>query len=258
MTGLWRADTVAWLIALALLPVAALVILDQGIPGAARLALAAATVGAWQLVFRVARGVPFTAAGAVTVAAVGALASPDLAAWQIVLAVSFGTVTGELVFGGWGRNVLSAATLTLAFLQFSFSQAAPPEPGLPLAVASLPGAVLLLACGIAAAPILVSAALAAIAVAWLTATAGALLPALGPLVFAAVFLAADPVASAATAPGRWINGALAGGLAALFLASGMEPPRAAVFAALLAAIFAPLADAAAIAAFHRRRSPADG
>ena len=49
----------------------------------------------------------------VTAVAVGVLASSKLAAWQLILGVSFGSVIGELVFGGWGRNFLNSAVVTL-------------------------------------------------------------------------------------------------------------------------------------------------
>ena len=76
-----------------------------------------------EVVFRVALGVPFAPAGAVIAVAAGALAPQDAPLWQIMIAVSFGTVIGELVFGGWGRNMLSAGVVTLASTTYVVSGA---------------------------------------------------------------------------------------------------------------------------------------
>ena len=62
------------------------------------------------------------------------------------------------------------------------------------------------------------------------------------LAFGLVFLIGHPVAAAATNAGRWIYGALAGGLIALFSQGGTDFAEAVVFASLMASIFAPLID----------------
>src|SRR5690606_32677192 len=76
----------------------------------------------------------------------------------------------------------------------------------------------------------------------------------GSLAIGLVFLVGDPVASAATRWGRWIYGALAGGLASLFgwAGTGIDGPQPIVMAALVASLFAPLIDAGVIAATLRR------
>jgi drug/metabolite transporter (DMT)-like permease len=68
----------------------------------------------------------------------------------------------------------------------------------------------------------------------------------GSIVLTLLYLAADPVSSAATNPGRWIYGLLVGGLAVLFATVG-PAFGAAVFAVLLGSIFAPLLDRIVIA-----------
>ena len=59
-------------------------------------------------------------------------------------------------------------------------------------------------------------------------------------------LLGDPVASASTRVGRLMYGALGGGLVCLFLANAVAAPNSAVFAVLIAQIFAPLIDQIAI------------
>ncbi len=89
--------------------------------------------------------------------------------------------------------------------------------------------------------------------------AGAELSAYDTAVFVAlVLLVCDPVASAATAMGRWLYGALFGGLVVLFAAywGGAAPVQIAVAAALIASLAAPLLDEIAITvwiAVRRRR-----
>jgi Na+-transporting NADH:ubiquinone oxidoreductase subunit B len=72
---------------------------------------------------------------------------------------------------------------------------------------------------------------------------------------AILFLVCDAPSGAATNGGRIAHGLLAGSLIAILgIAGGWAAPvRAAVFAALLASIFAPLIDRAVIAVHIRRR-----
>lgn len=62
-------------------------------------------------------------------------------------------------------------------------------------------------------------------------------------------LVADPVASASTPPGRWLYGAVYGGLVAAFAVvwTNAAPVQLVVSAALLASLSAPLPDELAIA-----------
>jgi Na+-transporting NADH:ubiquinone oxidoreductase subunit B len=69
-----------------------------------------------------------------------------------------------------------------------------------------------------------------------------------------VFLACDPVSAASTNPGRWVYGIIVGGMAMLGRSSGAGDGT--VFAILVASIFAPLIDQAALFAnlwLRRRR-----
>lgn len=241
--GVWSADTVSWVLFAALLPTIAIIAVEQGSNGILRLALAAGVIAFWQVVFAIARGIPPSPSGAITAVAVAVLAPGPLGAWQIVLAVSFGTVIGELIFGGWGRNFLSTAVITLAFLYFSFS-GVPHEPAGPwIVLATVPAALMLLATGILSWRVVAAAAIGFLAV-----SAGFDQSndshASGALAFGLVFLVGDPVAAASTNTGRLVYGALAGGLAGLFGAAayGFGAPQSVVFAALLASVFAPLID----------------
>ncbi|MDJ0631339.1 MAG: RnfABCDGE type electron transport complex subunit D [Rhodobacter sp.] len=250
--GLWTPDTVGWLLVAAGAPVAVAMILDQGPDGLIRLALGLAVVAAWQSLFRFNMGVMPAPASAITALAVAVMAPHEVPLWQIGFAVSFGAVVGELIFGGWGRNFLNASAVALSFLSLSVPNADFVAGDAGLALAVVPGAIMLALTGIL--PISILAAFATAL--WVAAMALGLTPQIlaapGTLVFAVVFLVADPVASAATPLGRWVQGALAGAFTA-FLMTGTSVPQAVVFAALLAGLFAPLVDQGIIALHLRWR-----
>lgn len=251
-SGVWTRATVGWVLAAALLPVVAALFWTQEARIGITIMAGLVVVAFWQAIFRMMQGVPTTPAGAVTVVALTVLAPADLTVWQIVLAISFGTVLGELVFGGWGRNVFSPAAVTLAFLYLSFPELSGPTSGSLVLFAVALAAAMLVATGILAWQIPVAALFGWGLTRW---SLGAdLFPpeAVGSLAFAAVFLVGDPVASAVTRAGRWLCGGLAGMLAALF-ATGTDITQALVFAALLASIIAPLVDQGAITAQTNRR-----
>ena len=140
--------------------------------------------------------------------------------------------------------------VSLALLVFSF-------PGIALlggegwiTAATLPGGFLLFAVGLISGRVLL-AALAAALLAGVVQGGGLLPQAVATLAFGLVFLGCDPVGSASTRPGRWVHGALIGGLTVAFagaafpgLTSADPAPgqNALVFAVLLAGVFAPLVD----------------
>lgn len=237
-SGIWTRGTVGWLLVAAALPVAVELVLEQGAAGALRLGVGCAVVLFWQALFRLATGAPASPTALVTALTLSFFLPPDTAIWQVAISATFGAIIGELVFGGWGRNFLSPGVVAVAFFALSFPNVSLWASGTGLALAVLPGAILLVVTGILSLPVMVS--FAAVLVAGSGGTES-LQGVAGTFAFAAVFLVADPVASAATRPGRWIFGALAGGLTALFM-TVTEVPRAVVFAALLAGVFAPLID----------------
>lgn len=253
--GAWSRDAVGWVVVAALLPPLAVLLAESGGPAALRIAVALAAIAAWQGIFRLAAGVPMSPTAAVTAIAVGVLAPGEMALWQLVLAVTFGTVLGELVFGGWGRNVLSAAVVTLAFVFVSFPDIRQPTAGPWMALACVPSALVLLATGILSWRVLASSLAAFAATATYVGADVDAVAGLGAVAFGLIFLAGDPVSSPSTAIGRVLYGALAGALAGHLghRFGNLGAPQAIVFAVLLASIFAPLIDHAVIAAWARRR-----
>ncbi len=140
--GLWDRETVALLLLAALLPMALTWLWFGGVAALGRLALALVISGGWHLVFMLARAQPPSLSGALAALAVAMLAPEDLGLVRLVLGISFGAVFGELVFGGWGRNVVHPATVTLAFLGFGFPAFPWPDLDLPVVWAALPAALI--------------------------------------------------------------------------------------------------------------------
>ncbi len=238
----------------ALLPPVLVALAARGPAMLTVLATALAVTLFWELTFAQVRKRDITWHGLATALIVTAMLPGDTAPLQLGIALSLGVVLGELVFGGRGFGFLSPAAASLAFLSFSFPGAILAETGGWVAFATLPGAALLLVTGLISWRVLAAAVLA------FAAAAAALDTALSPveaaaMLFGLVFLTCDPVASAATNGGRWLYGALAGGLIAVFGGSGPDP-AALVFATLLASIFAPLLDHLVVLAHARRRERA--
>lgn len=250
--GIWDRETVALLLLAALLPVVVTWLWFEGVDAVVRLLLALLVAGGWHVIFMLARAQPPSLAGVVTALAVAILSPEGLGHFLFVLGISFGTVIGELIFGGWGRNLLNPATVTLAFLGYGFPAASWPELVAPVAWAAIPAAGLGVAIGVISGRIVAGAVFVLVA-------ATLLGPPIAPPLIASgavlVLLVCDPVASASTAPGRWMNGLIYGLLVALFTAgwSGAAPLQLAVSAALFASLAAPLLDEVAVALWLIRR-----
>ena len=250
--GLWDRETVALLLLAAFMPLALAWLWFGGTEAIGRLALALVVSGLWHLIFMVARAQAPSFAGALTALAVAMLAPSGLGPLAVILGISFGSVMAELVFGGWGRNVVNPATVTLAFLGFSWPAAPWPELVLPIAWAAIPAAILGIVFGLLSLRIMAGAAVAAI----LALTAGIDLSEVLPVAgIVLVLLVCDPVASATTPLGRWLNGLLYGALIVLFAATwtNAAPTQIAVSAALLASLAAPALDEAALFIWLTRR-----
>ncbi len=250
--GLWSTETIGWVVAAALLPVVSVTLVTFGVNAALTLAMAFLVATGWQVLFRQTLGTPFSPSGAVTAVALAVLGPPDAELWQTALAASFGLVIGDLVFGGWGRNVVPAPVVALAFAFLSFPNLAPATPDVMIVWASALGGAVLLATGVIDARILTGFAAAFT----LTFSLAGDSPApTGALALGAIILVADPACAAGTRPGRWAHGVLAGSLAALlaWAGPGSAASQPIVFAALLAAIFTPVADYVAIGVAHARR-----
>lgn len=252
--GLWTRETVAALTLVALMPLAVFWLWASGLAGVVNLILVILIIGCWHLVFMLVRAQPPSLSALVTALSITVLAPEELGVFRLVLGVSFGVVMGELIFGGWGRNVLNPATVTLAFLGFGFPTAPWPSFDAPIAWAAIPAAALGAALGIMPLALLLSAA----AVATVAFFMG-LLP--EPVLFAAgiglVLLVADPVTAAATGLGRVLNGALYALFVVFFTSgwSGAAPVQVTVASALLASLAAPLLDEISIQlwVFRRRK-----
>ncbi|PWJ16953.1 RnfABCDGE type electron transport complex subunit D [Jannaschia seohaensis] len=251
--GLWTRETVALLTVAALMPLALFWIWFGGSAAVFRLALVLLVIAIWQLVFMLSRAQPPSLSLLVTALAIAMLAPEGLSVFQFVLGISFGVVIGELIFGGWGRNVVNPGTVALAFLGFGFPAAPWPVFDTPLAWAAIPAAGLGLVIGVMPSALV----LAGLAVGAIVATFGLVSD---PVLFAAgivfVLLVCDPVTSAATTLGGWVQGATYGALVVLFGGawSGAAPPQIAVAAALLSSLAAPLFDDIALRLWvHRRR-----
>jgi Na+-transporting NADH:ubiquinone oxidoreductase subunit B len=250
MRGLWDREMVALLLLAALMPMALVWLWFGGLDAAARLALVIS--GGWHLIFMLARAQPPSLAGAITALAVAMLAPKDLGLLRLVLGISFGVVFGELVFGGWGRNVVNPATVTLAFLGFGFPAFPWPDFVPPVAWAAIPAALIGMAAGVMPAGVIGGAvAVGALAVA-LGLPVDHVIPVAGIVL---VLLVADPVASSATTLGRWLCGALYGALVLMFATGwgGAAPVQLSVAAALLTSLAAPLLDEIAIGLWLQRR-----
>lgn len=236
----------------ALIPPLAVTLTERGPAGLKLLAAALAVSLIWDLIFTRARRQQPSWHSLPTALIVTVMTLPSLPLWQLALALSFGLVIGEQIFGGRGFGFLNAAAVTLAFLVFAFPGTALQEASPALGYATLPGLALLLAAGLVFWRVVFALALGlSVGLAMNVGTppgVGLVLPA----IFAVTFLVADPVASAATQAGRWLYGFAAGLLAALFTPLGMA--EALVFAALLAGLAAPLIDDIVIRAQVGRRS----
>lgn len=250
--GLWDREMVAMLLLLALMPMALTWLWFGGAEAVGRLLFVLLISGLWHVIFMLVRAQPPSFAGALTGLAVAMLAPQELSLFQLVLGISFGSVMAELIFGGWGRNVLNPATVTIAFLGFGFPAAPWPDFALPVAWAAIPALALGMLLGVMSARLIVGA-LAVILIAWLADLPIApVLPAFGIVL---ALLVSDPVTSASTRTGGWLNGALYGALVTLFAVGWGHgaPVQVAVSAALLASLAAPLLDEIAIALWTARR-----
>ncbi|MCK0140626.1 RnfABCDGE type electron transport complex subunit D [Aliiroseovarius sp. F47248L] len=250
--GLWDRETVALLLLAAVMPLALFWLWYGGAQALAAFGLAALCLAVWSLVFMLARAQPPSFAFLVTSLAIAMLAPENLGVFRLVLGISFGAVIGELVFGGWGRNVVNPAAVTLSFLGFGFPGFAWPGFDDPVIWASIPAALIGVATGVMPAAVFGGALLVLGAAAMFGAPVEAVLPSAGIVL---VLLVADPVTSATTTIGRWLNGALYGGLVVMFAAgwSGAAPIQMAVAAALLTSLAAPLLDEIAISLWIAQR-----
>jgi len=255
MRGAWTADRIAAAFLVAVLPPLAAVFYEQGADLILVLIVALLVTLGWQIVFAWTRHSLIGWDGIVTAIAFVVMLPAAVPVWQIAMALSFGVVTGELIFGGRGRTFLNPAAVGLAFLFFSFPTSTPGAASGLIGLATLPGAVLLVLLGLISWRVII-AAFAGFAVAALLAGIADPLALFssGSFAFGLIFLACDPVSAAATNPGRLIYGGFLGAFTvALGAAGGEIETSAVVFAVLLGSIFAPVIDHTVVWLHSRRR-----
>lgn len=252
MRGIWDRETVALFLLAAALPLAVAWLQATGMAGVSRLCFVLLAAGIWHVVFMLARAQPPSFAGALTALAIAMLAPTDLGPLPMLIGISFGVVAGELAFGGWGRNIVNPATVTLAFLGFGFPASA--WPGLPVQLGWAAGmaAFIGIATGVMSWRIIAGAS-AMIGMSWYAGWMAQ--PLITALCVILVLVVCDPATSATTRPGRWLYGLLYGALALVFAAGWQTaaPVQIAVSATLLASLAAPLLDEIAIRLWLSRR-----
>lgn len=234
--------------------IAPLAVVATADPERFALNLVAALVAAlvWEGIFATLRRRVLSFHGVTTAFIVAVVLPPEIAIWQIVFAVSLGVILGELVFGGRGFGFVQPAAVALSLLLISFPELQLRQSTTALAVATVPGAVLLLLMGLISWRVLVGAIIASAVLLALRGAEMEPVTVATAMAFALVFLVCDPISAAATPIGRWIYGALAGGLVIVFSPPGAPTAEAMVFAALMASVFAPLIDHVVIL-IHARR-----
>ncbi|MCO4847854.1 MAG: RnfABCDGE type electron transport complex subunit D [Yoonia sp.] len=212
----------------------------------------------WEAVFAALRKYPFSFHGLTTALIFVVMIPPTLPLWQLVLMLSLGVILGELIFGGRGYGFINPAVVALCLLVFSFPQVQLPPASQSLALAVVPGAVWLLLLGLISARVIAGTVLGIVGLMFLGGTGVHILTIGTALGFGLIFLICDPTGAAATNPGRWIYGVLAGGLIILF--SGGQNPTAdsVVFAAITASVFAPLIDHLVVLGHAKWRGVAHG
>lgn len=250
--GIWDRETVALLLVAAALPVAVMWLQAEGLNAIRRLLFFLVFAGLWHVLFMLVRAQPPSFAGAVTALALAILAPENLGIVPLLIGTSFGVVMAELVFGGWGRNVLNPATVALSFLGFGFPASVWPDIATPVGWAAIAMAFVGVITGIMSLAIIAGAVIAYGAASMLGADLARFDVVFGLVL---VMIVCDPVASASTSLGRILYGALFGGLTAVFAVnwSGAAPVQITIAAALLASIAAPLFDEIAIALWLLRR-----
>lgn len=245
----------------ALLPPLVMAVFERGSGQAALLAVALLTALFWDLVFAALRKRRVHFHGLTVALMVAVLVPATLSWWQLALMLSLGCVLGEHVFGGRGFGFLSPTAICLSLMLLSFPQVQLEPMSHSVALASVPGALLLLVFRLISWRVILGAFGAIIALALISSfeMSGNIeldVLSLGVAsLFGLVFLTCDPVAAASTNPGRWLYGLLAGFLISIFSPDSAAITSASiVFGSLTASVFAPLIDHLIVLAHARRRT----
>ncbi len=237
---------------MALVPTSIVAALVDPVRYPALLVAALLTAVFWDAIFAYLRKRNAGFHGITTALIVTVLVPADLALWQLVLTLSLGVILGELIFGGRGFGFLGPAVVAVSLLVFSFPEVQLANGSQALALATLPGALLLFFFGLVSWRVILGTFVGVFALAALSGESVDVVAITTILAFSLIFLICDPTAAAVTNPGRWLHGLLAGGLIVLFSGGSDMTTEAIVFAALTASIFAPLIDHLIIL-LHARR-----
>lgn len=258
LRGVWSVDRASAVMLLCLLPPLGVAIHDRGLPLLTVVVLCGFVAVGWQAVFALVRKRRIGWDGIGTAIIFALIAGETIPLWQIALAVTFGVVVGEQIFGGRGFNFLNPAVVALAFLTFSFIGTSFAEPAPWFGIATVPSAIFLIATRLISWRMIIGIIVGLVAIGLLGGQSFQPVLLSGSFIFIVVFLACDPVSSASTNLGRWLNGLLIGGLAWVFTPSGGIPTgsEALIPAILLASVFAPLIDTLVVMlnTYARRRT----
>jgi Na+-transporting NADH:ubiquinone oxidoreductase subunit B len=255
----WDVNGVTLAQTLALLPPLTVVLAAQGVALIVLITALVVTL-VWELCFAFIRGRNLGWHGITTALIFIVLAPETVPIWQVAVALSFGTVLGELIFGGRGFGFLNAAAVSLAFLVFSFPQTELSVLTPVVAYACIPGAALLLLSGVISWRIIFATLVTILIIKGLrdfSLPPASIAPA---FVFILIFMICDPVAASVTNGGRWLYGTLTGFLIVLFNAGfGLDfSTESLIFATLLGSIFAPLLDDIIVRLNIRKRRRRNG
>ncbi|MCF6343455.1 MAG: RnfABCDGE type electron transport complex subunit D [Devosiaceae bacterium] len=260
LRSVWSAKRIALVTLLCLLPPLGVALLDKGIALFTVVMLSIIVVLSWQIIFSFLRKRKLGWEGFIIAIVFALFVGETVSYWQIILALSFGIIIGEQIFGGRGFGFLNPAIVALMFLTFSFSGTSFAEPSPWFAIATLPSAILLVTARLISWRIIVGILVGLIGVGLLRGQIIQVEMVSASFIFIIVFLACDPVGSASTNLGRWINGLLIGGLAWVFTQAATMPTGADALipAILLASIFSPLIDTLVVLqnTYARRRPDA--
>ncbi len=274
--------------------------------------------GFWEFLFAVIRKHEVDEGFLVTGLLIPLIMPPTIPLWQLVVATTFGTVIGKMIFGGTGKNIFNPALVTRAFIffaypgnisgdkvwllgpdgysgatalsipsavpggnavqllnnvhQFDFSWLnmfmgwIPGSIGETSALMILVGAFILIMTQIGSWRIMLSAVLGLVVTAMITNifssystnTMLTIPPqyhlVMGGFLFAAVFMATDPVSGSFTNTGKWIYGFMIGLLTVTIRAVNPAYPEGAMLSILLMNAFSPLIDYYVIKGHIKRRA----
>lgn len=249
------------------------------------LAVAAVTAFSWEVVFAAVRRRPVDSGWTMASWLYVMLLPAGTPLVFVAAGMSFGAVFAQQLFGGSGRYIASPALVGALFLQFAYPSLLPADStrstlvaggaaaldwwplfagretglfGTVSALACVAGALALVVVRAASPRTLAGGMLGFGVAAGVAASLGdGLAPhwhaALGTAAFGWAFLLTDPTTMALTRGGRWLHGALFGGLVILIREADPTHPDGTLFAVLLAGLAVPLVDSLALRAGAWRR-----